>query len=1090
MRITDIHVDGFGTLSHVSVEGLQPGLNALQTADATQRSMVLEFLRGVFGGFADARQAKLIPAQGVTVSGGSVGVEWGSRRLAIIRHGRPDGSDTLAINVRQGRAEEAQALRKHLETIDSQRLRGLFTAGCDNTCSVGAILDVARLDGIALSPTQADGEELEYQRNELRRRRHDLLRGPRQEGRLAALVAIRDAGRLDCERRDDWLRTRLVGLIETSERLGKEIDLLEIELVRRHEDWQAAIADLREVEERLAGRKLETIVDVEYVLESRPPAPSFAVDKVAEIDRQIERLRLVLKDLAASRLQATLGAVDVMGADSIGQHESFRRQRETLRVIEQQVQALASSTHGEPAFSERSASAIDELRRRVELNCQELSRQQSAQVFQQYQSERQSIDDCESHLIRQVNRLRHEREQALDRAAAPERSRLMHPASFERRHCECAEHTSTTRDACPPTTTRTVAVERVREVSTAREGDRIRRDRLLAEVGRRWIDWQSSMQRRCLLERELLDLKADEERCRNDGVLRELKSTLALAEDELSQAQKSWQALLTAEASLREAEQQWDGAESGRILKDASSYLSLLTDGQARGVRINPTQNEVEFDSDGIVADQSSSELQVPRQLAALALRLALVDEYSRRGIDFPLILEDATFRAGADPIGATARVLSRIASQGRQVIVLSNQMSVVDAMRSVDASVCVLPGAVAGHLKKNAADSEPHAETILRLGPVQFDLDVEVRNAESPDVLTIGHPVEDVEEAQSNDRRRVRPGSPIEVIPSIDIESATRLRHAGVFTVRDLLELDSATQTSLIQIAPGDLSTWRAESQLLLEISELQAPDAQLLVACGVFTRRELAGWECGGLHQRIQRFRGSAPPVWHVWIQKRQTWPQEAEVQRWIDAARGIEAGEPIDRPPASDRSSFSEAGPRPEARQGKTRRRRSRSSRRSEPVARGEFLQSSETKFHLTLESPIIDAPAIGPKSARVLQRAGVATVAHLLSRLPKELADCIADSKVDATCIDDWQCQSRLMCQVAGLRGHDAQLLVACGIRSAEAVASLTAGELLGRVSRIAGSKAGQRILRSSSPPDLNDAAAWVGAASQSLRRKAA
>jgi hypothetical protein len=297
-------------------------------------------------------------------------------------------------------------------------------------------------------------------------------------------------------------------------------------------------------------------------------------------------------------------------------------------------------------------------------------------------------------------------------------------------------------------------------------------------------------------------------------------------------------------------------------------------------------------------------------------------------------------------------------------------------------------------------------------------------------------------------------------------------------------------SRPSLVQLTPGDLSTWKAESQLLLEISELQAPDAQLLVACGVFTRRELAGWECYGLHQRIQRFRGSAPPVWHVWIQKRQTWPQEAEVQRWIDAARGIEAGEPIDRPPASDRSSFSEVGPRPEARRGKTRRRRSRNSRRSEPVARGEFPHVSEAKFHLTLESPIIDAPAIGPKSARMLQRAGVATVAHLLSRLPAELAECVADSKVDAALIDGWQCQSRLMCHIAGLRGHDAQLLVACGIRSAEAVASLTASDLLGKVGRIAASKSGQRILRSSSPPDLNDAVAWISAAAQSLTRKAA
>jgi hypothetical protein len=124
------------------------------------------------------------------------------------------------------------------------------------------------------------------------------------------------------------------------------------------------------------------------------------------------------------------------------------------------------------------------------------------------------------------------------------------------------------------------------------------------------------------------------------------------------------------------------------------------------------------------------------------------------------------------------------------------------------------------------------------------------------------------------------------------------------------------------------------------------------------------------------------------------------------------------------------------------------------------------------------------------SRLLQRVGVTTVAHLLSRSPEELAQRVADSKIDAARIDDWQSQSRLMCQIAGLRGHDAQLLVACGIRSAAAVASLAAVDLLARVDRFAKSKAGERILRSSSPPDLSDAAAWVSAAARSTSRKAA
>jgi hypothetical protein len=144
----------------------------------------------------------------------------------------------------------------------------------------------------------------------------------------------------------------------------------------------------------------------------------------------------------------------------------------------------------------------------------------------------------------------------------------------------------------------------------------------------------------------------------------------------------------------------------------------------------------------------------------------------------------------------------------------------------------------------------------------------------------------------------------------------------------------------------------------------------------------------------------------------------------------------------------------------------------------------------KFYLTLESPIIDAPAIGPRTAKLLQRAGVANVAHLLSRSPDELARCMGDSQVDTSRVDDWQCQSRLMCQISGLRGHDAQLLVACGIRSMAAVASRKAVELHGILSPFAHAKDGRRILRSSSAPTLDDVAGWIRTACQTVHRKAA
>jgi len=122
--------------------------------------------------------------------------------------------------------------------------------------------------------------------------------------------------------------------------------------------------------------------------------------------------------------------------------------------------------------------------------------------------------------------------------------------------------------------------------------------------------------------------------------------------------------------------------------------------------------------------------------------------------------------------------------------------------------------------------------------------------------------------------------------------------------------------------------------------------------------------------------------------------------------------------------------------------------------------------------------------------MLNRAGVQTVAHLLQRSAGELAENISDRSITADTITSWQQQSRLMCELPNLRGHDAQLLVACGFTSMEALATTTAGDVHAAVAPFAQSKAGQRILGSSTAPDRAEIISWVENAAQQLHRRAA
>lgn len=158
-----------------------------------------------------------------------------------------------------------------------------------------------------------------------------------------------------------------------------------------------------------------------------------------------------------------------------------------------------------------------------------------------------------------------------------------------------------------------------------------------------------------------------------------------------------------------------------------------------------------------------------------------------------------------------------------------------------------------------------------------------------------------------------------------------------------------------------------------------------------------------------------------------------------------------------------------------------------RRAEAIklADAQFSQEEapRLRFYLELASPVVDAPSIGPRMSARLEKHGIETVDQLLAINPESLADKLNLRRVDAAIIESWQEQARLVCRIPNLRGHDAQLLVACDLTSPEELARMPAASVLAQVLVIAESAEGQRILRGSKLPDLAEVNDWIQWASQ-------
>ena len=93
-------------------------------------------------------------------------------------------------------------------------------------------------------------------------------------------------------------------------------------------------------------------------------------------------------------------------------------------------------------------------------------------------------------------------------------------------------------------------------------------------------------------------------------------------------------------------------------------------------------------------------------------------------------------------------------------------------------------------------------------------------------------------------------------------------------------------------------------------------------------------------------------------------------------------------------------------------------------------------------------------------------------------------------IRAKTIAEWQDQARLVCEVPGLRGTHAQLLVGAGYRDLRRIARAEPRQLSADVLRFAQSADGQRVLRSGTPPDIEKIFSWVHAAERAWAAKAA
>ena len=109
---------------------------------------------------------------------------------------------------------------------------------------------------------------------------------------------------------------------------------------------------------------------------------------------------------------------------------------------------------------------------------------------------------------------------------------------------------------------------------------------------------------------------------------------------------------------------------------------------------------------------------------------------------------------------------------------------------------------------------------------------------------------------------------------------------------------------------------------------------------------------------------------------------------------------------------------------------------------------------------------------------MEAIGVHTISDFLKFTAESMAEKLDYKRLTASVLRQWQHQSRLVCRIPNLRGHDAQLLVGCDIIDAELLASMRPETLFEKIGPFSDTKEGLKIIRNGKRPDLEEITDWI------------
>lgn len=248
-------------------------------------------------------------------------------------------------------------------------------------------------------------------------------------------------------------------------------------------------------------------------------------------------------------------------------------------------------------------------------------------------------------------------------------------------------------------------------------------------------------QRRGAVTQEIKQLTQDQQ---SD----EVHFELAAVEHQIEQAILRWRRLTMAWHLLESLRATYESERQPETLEEASVLLEQLTEGKYTRVWTPLGRNELRIDG----PDVESLPLEVlsrgTREAVFLALRLALVASYGRRGVQVPMILDDVLVNLDSQRAQAAVKMLVDFAADGRQLLFFTCHDHIRELFASAQVDVRTLPAHGTPGIHVAPA---PQQTPVLAIAQ-QAEDETEVDQAEDEEAITLEEQEEPIEEVAEDE--------------------------------------------------------------------------------------------------------------------------------------------------------------------------------------------------------------------------------------------------------------------------------------------------------------------------------------------------